>query len=56
MALFAVVYSTPLLYDPVALAELYPARALGFVVALAGATFVMQLLKRRLCAPRRASA
>jgi diguanylate cyclase (GGDEF)-like protein len=48
MALFAVVYSSPLLYDPHALDQTFPARAAGFTVALAGATVVMQILKRRL--------
>ena len=48
MALFAFVYSTPLLYDPDALAENFPAHAAGYMVALAGATVVMQVLKRRL--------
>jgi diguanylate cyclase (GGDEF)-like protein len=48
VALFAVVYSSPLFYDPSAVAETYPARGLGFTVALAGATVVVQLLKGRL--------
>jgi diguanylate cyclase (GGDEF)-like protein len=48
VAVFAVVYSSPLFYDPSAVAETYPARGLGFTVALAGATVVVQLLKRRL--------
>jgi diguanylate cyclase (GGDEF)-like protein len=48
VALFAGVYATPLLYDPVAIETAYPARALGFAVAIAGESFVMQLLKRRL--------
>jgi diguanylate cyclase (GGDEF)-like protein len=48
MALFAFVYSTPLLYDDGALAENFPAHAAGYIVALAGATVVMQVLKRRL--------
>jgi diguanylate cyclase (GGDEF)-like protein len=47
-ALFAFVYSSPLLYDDKAISENFPAHAAGFVVALAGATVVMQLLKRRL--------
>jgi diguanylate cyclase (GGDEF)-like protein len=46
--MFAFVYATPLFYDPAALDEVYPARTLGFVVAMAGETFAMQLLKRRL--------
>jgi len=48
MGLFSFVYSTPLLYDPDALAENFPAHAAGYMVALAGATVVMQVLKRRL--------
>jgi diguanylate cyclase (GGDEF)-like protein len=48
MGLFAAVYSSPLAYAPDAIAENFPARALGFAIALAGATVVMQLLKRRL--------
>jgi diguanylate cyclase (GGDEF)-like protein len=48
MALFAFVYSTPLLYDDNAMAENFPAHAAGYMVALAGATVVMQVLKRRL--------
>ena len=48
VALFAFVYATPLLYDPASLDEVYPARTLGFVVAMAGETLAMQLLKRRL--------
>jgi diguanylate cyclase (GGDEF)-like protein len=48
VALFAFVYSTPLLYDPAALDQVYPARTLGFVVAMVGETLAMQLLKRRL--------
>jgi diguanylate cyclase (GGDEF)-like protein len=48
MALFAFVYSTPLLYDDKAMAENFPAHAAGYIVALAGATVVMQVLKRRL--------
>src|SRR5688572_8019542 len=48
VALFAAVYATPLLYDPIAIETAYPARALAFAVAIAGESFVMQLLKRRL--------
>jgi diguanylate cyclase (GGDEF)-like protein len=48
VALFAGVYATPLLYDPAAIETAYPARALAFAVAIAGESFVMQLLKRRL--------
>ena len=48
MALFTGVYSSPLLYDATAVEENFPARAVGFAIALAGATVVMQLLKRRL--------
>jgi diguanylate cyclase (GGDEF)-like protein len=48
VALFALVFATPLLYDPTAIDVAFPARALGYAVALGGETFVMQLLKRRL--------
>jgi diguanylate cyclase (GGDEF)-like protein len=48
VALFAGVYATPLLYDPTAVEQAYPARALAFAVAIAGEAVVMQLLKRRL--------
>jgi diguanylate cyclase (GGDEF)-like protein len=48
VALFALVFASPLAYDPTAIDVAYPARALGFAVAIAGETFVMQLLKRRL--------
>ena len=48
VALFALVYASPLVYDPTALDVVYPARAIAFAVALAGETFAMQLLKRRL--------
>jgi len=42
------VYATPLLYDATALEDVYPARTIGFVVAMVGETLAMQLLKRRL--------
>jgi len=48
MVMFAGVYSSPLLYDATAVDQNFPARAAGFAIALAGATVVMQLLKRRL--------
>jgi diguanylate cyclase (GGDEF)-like protein len=48
VALFALTYATPLLYDAAAVAETYPARAFGFAVALSGETIAVQLLKRRL--------
>jgi diguanylate cyclase (GGDEF)-like protein len=48
VCLFAFVYASPLLYDGTALDEVYPARTLGFVVAMVGETLAMQLLKRRL--------
>ena len=38
----------PLLYDPSVVETAYPARALAFAVAIAGESFVIQLLKRRL--------
>jgi diguanylate cyclase (GGDEF)-like protein len=48
VALFCAAYASPLLYDARATAEGYPARVLGFVVAVAGVTRVMQVLKHRL--------
>jgi diguanylate cyclase (GGDEF)-like protein len=48
VCLFALVYATPLIYDPGAIDAVYPARTLGFVVAMVGETLAMQLLKRRL--------
>jgi diguanylate cyclase (GGDEF)-like protein len=48
VGLFALVFASPLLYDPMAIEVAFPARALGFAVAIAGETFVMQLLKHRL--------
>jgi diguanylate cyclase (GGDEF)-like protein len=48
VALFAVTYATPLVYDATAIEKAYPARAVAFTFALAGATLSMQLLKRRL--------
>jgi diguanylate cyclase (GGDEF)-like protein len=48
VALFAISYATPLLYDDGAIEQAYPARAVGFAFALAGATLAMQMLKRRL--------
>jgi diguanylate cyclase (GGDEF)-like protein len=48
VALFALVFASPLLYDPHAIGVAFPARALGYAVAIAGETFVMQLLKHRL--------
>jgi diguanylate cyclase (GGDEF)-like protein len=48
MALFAAVYASPIVYDATAIEQNFPARAAGFAIALAGATLVMQLLKRRL--------
>jgi diguanylate cyclase (GGDEF)-like protein len=48
VALYALVFASPLAYDPTAIDVAFPARALGFAVAIAGETFVMRLLKRRL--------
>ena len=48
VAVYALVYATPLLYDPAALDVTFPARAATFAVAIAGAVLAMQLLKRRL--------
>jgi diguanylate cyclase (GGDEF)-like protein len=46
--LFVAAYASPLLYDPAAVASGYPARAVMFVVAVAGSVLVVQFLKRRL--------
>jgi diguanylate cyclase (GGDEF)-like protein len=48
VAVFAITYTTPLFYDPDAVDQTYPARALGFAIALAGEMIVIQMLKRRL--------
>ncbi len=48
VGLFALVFATPMLYDPAALDVVFPARAVAFAVALAGETFAMQRLKQRL--------
>jgi diguanylate cyclase (GGDEF)-like protein len=48
VALFAATYATPLLYDATAVAQGYPARSFAFAAAIAGATYAMQHLKRRL--------
>jgi diguanylate cyclase (GGDEF)-like protein len=48
VALFALTYATPLLYDAAAIDQNYPARALGFAIALSGEAIVVQMLKRRL--------
>jgi diguanylate cyclase (GGDEF)-like protein len=48
VALFTLTYTTPLLYDPAAVDQTYPARAVGFAIALAGEMIVIQMLKRRL--------
>jgi diguanylate cyclase (GGDEF)-like protein len=48
VALFAVTYASPLLYDAAAVAEGFPARAAGFGVAVVGQTLAMGMLKRRL--------
>jgi diguanylate cyclase (GGDEF)-like protein len=48
IALFTLTYTTPLLYDAAAIDQNYPARALGFAIALGGESIVIQMLKRRL--------
>lgn len=48
VTLFVAAYASPLLYDPRAVAEGYPARAVMFVVAVAGGVIGVQFLKRRL--------
>ncbi len=47
-ALFVAAYASPLLYDGHAVARGYPARAVMFVVAVAGSVLIVQFLKRRL--------
>jgi len=48
IALFVAAYASPLLYDAQAVAVGYPARTVGFAVAVVGQTIAMQFLKRRL--------
>ena len=48
VALFALTYASPLLYDPASVAEGFPARAAAFAVAVVGQTLAMGMLKRRL--------
>jgi diguanylate cyclase (GGDEF)-like protein len=45
---FLFAYASPLLYDPDAVDVSFPARLLGFSVAVIGQTIAMQILKRRL--------
>lgn len=49
-ALFIATYASPLLYDPTALSQGYPARVLIFALAVAGSYAIMRLLKQRLVA------
>ena len=48
VGVFGLTFTTPLLYDPAALAANYPARATGFAIALAGGSLAIQMLKGRL--------
>jgi diguanylate cyclase (GGDEF)-like protein len=48
VVLHCAAYASPLLYDSRAVAEGYPAQVLAFAAAVAGATQVTQVLKRRL--------
>jgi diguanylate cyclase (GGDEF)-like protein len=48
VALFLAAYASPLLYDADAVETAFPARALGFAVAVIGQTIAMQILKVRL--------
>ena len=48
VAVFGLTFTTPLLYDSAAVAANYPARAVGFAIALAGGTIVIQMFKGRL--------
>jgi diguanylate cyclase (GGDEF)-like protein len=48
VAIFLFTYASPLLYDADAVDLAFPARVLGFSVAVIGQTIAMQILKRRL--------
>jgi diguanylate cyclase (GGDEF)-like protein len=48
IALLVCAYASPLVYDADAVSFGYPARAVVFTLAVAGLTFTMQFLKRRL--------
>jgi diguanylate cyclase (GGDEF)-like protein len=48
VALFLCAYASPLAYDPDAVDGGFPARVLGFAVAVVGQTIAMQILKVRL--------
>jgi diguanylate cyclase (GGDEF)-like protein len=48
VGLFLFAYASPLLYDAGAVDVAFPARLLGFSVAVIGQTIAMQILKRRL--------
>jgi diguanylate cyclase (GGDEF)-like protein len=48
VTLFLFTYASPLFYDPEAVDVAFPARLLGFSVAVIGQTIAMQILKRRL--------
>jgi diguanylate cyclase (GGDEF)-like protein len=48
VALFALAFASPLFYDAASTDQTYPARAVGYAIALAGAMIVIQMLKRRL--------
>jgi diguanylate cyclase (GGDEF)-like protein len=48
VALFTLTYASPLLYDAGALDQSYPARSIGFAIALAGESILIRSLKRRL--------
>jgi diguanylate cyclase (GGDEF)-like protein len=48
VALFLCTYASPLAYDPNAVDSAFPARVLGFAVAVTGQTIAMQILKLRL--------
>jgi diguanylate cyclase (GGDEF)-like protein len=48
VALFLAAYASPLVYDPTAVDVSFPARVVGFSVAVVGQTMAMQILKLRL--------
>jgi diguanylate cyclase (GGDEF)-like protein len=48
VVLFLAAYASPLVYDSAAVDSAFPARVVGFSVAVIGQTIAMQILKRRL--------
>lgn len=50
VSLFVCAYASPLVYDPGAVSDAYPARVVTFAITVAGEMVVMQFLKNRLLA------